>query len=46
MLKISFKETAAAVLGLWLIGTSRIYSGGFFFYPVDSSAHKLLQSYS
>lgn len=44
MLKISSEETAAVVLGLWLIGTSGIYSGGFF-YPVASSAHKLLQSY-
>lgn len=30
MLKISSEETAAADLGLRLIGTSRIYSGGFF----------------
>ena len=32
MLKISSEETAEAVLGLWLIGTGRIYSGGVYIY--------------
>lgn len=36
MLEISSEETTAVVLGLWLIRTSRIYSGGFPFFLLIS----------
>lgn len=43
MLKISSEETAEAVLGLWLIGTGRIYSGGVLYIYVCVCVLKTVQ---